>query len=216
MWVGVEVATLATVMMVGTYRTPEAIEAAWKYFILGSVGIGLAFFGTVLTYLVAAKALGGGLSAMAWDLMVQNASRLDSIPSLARIRFSTGRLRHQSRARAVPRLAAWRAFRGADAVRLTTDCVGVFDCVGVGKRTSHFKFNIAAGFALLALVVLVILLVLATRRPLLPGIAQRRLVFLIGGLLDRLGVDLRSVSETNFAAVGGVTSHLHVAVAKPH
>jgi hydrogenase-4 component F len=85
MWVGVEVATLATVMMVGTYRTPEAIEAAWKYFILGSVGIGLAFFGTVLTYLVAAKALGGGVSAMAWDLMVQNASRLD--PSLLSLAF---------------------------------------------------------------------------------------------------------------------------------
>lgn len=85
MWVGVEVATLATVMMVGTYRTPEAIEAAWKYFILGSVGIGLAFFGTVLTYLVAAKALGGGLPAMAWDLMVQNASRLD--PSLLSLAF---------------------------------------------------------------------------------------------------------------------------------
>jgi hydrogenase-4 component F len=85
MWVGVEVATLATVMMVGTYRTPEAIEAAWKYFILGSVGIGLAFFGTVLSYLVAAKALGGGVSAMAWDLMVQNASRLD--PSLLSLAF---------------------------------------------------------------------------------------------------------------------------------
>jgi hydrogenase-4 component F len=85
MWVGVEVATLATVMMVGTYRTPEAIEAAWKYFILGSVGIGLAFFGTVLTYLVAAQALGGGLSAMAWDLMVQNASRLD--PALLSLAF---------------------------------------------------------------------------------------------------------------------------------
>jgi len=53
LWVGVEVATLSTVMMVGIYRTPEAIEAAWKYFILGSVGIALAFFGTILVYLVA-------------------------------------------------------------------------------------------------------------------------------------------------------------------
>jgi len=48
LWVGVEVATLSTVMMVGIYRTPEAIEAAWKYFILGSVGIALAFVGTIL------------------------------------------------------------------------------------------------------------------------------------------------------------------------
>ena len=85
MWVGVEVATLATVMMVGTYRTPEAIEAAWKYFILGSVGIGLAFFGTVLTYMVAANVLGGGVSAMAWDLMVRNAGKFD--PALLSLAF---------------------------------------------------------------------------------------------------------------------------------
>ena len=52
LWVGLEVATLTTVMMVGIYRTPEAVEAAWKYFILGSVGIALAFFGTILVYLV--------------------------------------------------------------------------------------------------------------------------------------------------------------------
>jgi len=30
-------ATLITVGMVGLYRTPQAIEAAWKYFILASV-----------------------------------------------------------------------------------------------------------------------------------------------------------------------------------
>jgi hydrogenase-4 component F len=78
MWVGVEVATLSTVMMVGIYRTPEAIEAAWKYFILGSVGIGLAFFGTILVYLVAQDVVGNGLPAMSWDLLVTNASKLDS------------------------------------------------------------------------------------------------------------------------------------------
>jgi hydrogenase-4 component F len=76
-WVGVEVATLSTVMMVGIYRTPEAIEAAWKYFILGSVGIALAFFGTILIYLAAQEVLGEGLPAMAWDLLVQNAGRFD-------------------------------------------------------------------------------------------------------------------------------------------
>ncbi|TMJ23248.1 MAG: hydrogenase 4 subunit F, partial [Alphaproteobacteria bacterium] len=39
MWVAIELATLTTVLMVGIYRTHEALEAAWKYFILGSVGI---------------------------------------------------------------------------------------------------------------------------------------------------------------------------------
>jgi hydrogenase-4 component F len=78
MWVGVEVATLSTVMMVGIYRTPEAIEAAWKYFILGSVGIGLAFFGTILVYLVGQEVVGDGLPAMSWDLLVKSAPMLDA------------------------------------------------------------------------------------------------------------------------------------------
>ena len=78
LWVGVEVATLSTVMMVGIYRTPEAIEAAWKYFILGSVGIALAFFGTILIYLVAQPIVGEGLPAMAWDTLVKNGALFDA------------------------------------------------------------------------------------------------------------------------------------------
>jgi hydrogenase-4 component F len=85
LWVGVEVATLSTVMMVGIYRTPEAIEAAWKYFILGSVGIALAFFGTILVYLVAQEVLGEGLPSMAWDLMVEHAVKFD--PALLSLAF---------------------------------------------------------------------------------------------------------------------------------
>ncbi|MCC0028859.1 MAG: hydrogenase 4 subunit F [Brucellaceae bacterium] len=76
-WVGLELATLITVVMVGLYRTPEAIEAAWKYFILGSVGISLAFFGTILAYLAGQQALGEGLPAMSWNLLHANAAQLD-------------------------------------------------------------------------------------------------------------------------------------------
>jgi hydrogenase-4 component F len=85
LWVGLEVATLSTVMMVGIYRTPEAVEAAWKYFILGSVGIALAFFGTILVYLVAQDVLGEGLPAMAWDSLVKNAGKFD--PKLLSLAF---------------------------------------------------------------------------------------------------------------------------------
>ncbi|MGA2125815.1 MAG: hydrogenase 4 subunit F [Xanthobacteraceae bacterium] len=85
LWVGVEVATLSTVMMVGIYRTPAAVEAAWKYFILGSVGIALAFFGTILVYLVSQEVLGEGVSAMAWDRMVESAPKFD--PKLLSLAF---------------------------------------------------------------------------------------------------------------------------------
>ena len=46
LWVAIELATLITVLMVGLYRTRAALDAAWKYFILGSLGIALALFGT--------------------------------------------------------------------------------------------------------------------------------------------------------------------------
>ena len=85
LWVGVEVATLSTVMMVGIYRTPAAVEAAWKYFILGSVGIALAFFGTILIYIVAQDVLGEGIQALAWDQMVKSAGKMD--PKLLSLAF---------------------------------------------------------------------------------------------------------------------------------
>ena len=77
MWVGLELATLITVVMVGLYRTPQAIEAAWKYFILASVGISLAFFGTILIYLAGQPALGEGMPAMTWSLLQAAAAQMD-------------------------------------------------------------------------------------------------------------------------------------------
>jgi hydrogenase-4 component F len=85
MWVAVELATLTTVLMVGIYRTHEALEAAWKYFILGSVGIALALFGTILVYLAARPVVGEGLDAMVWTTLVANARGID--PSLLNIAF---------------------------------------------------------------------------------------------------------------------------------
>src|SRR6476660_4664223 len=78
MWVAIELATLTTVVMVGIYRTHEALEAAWKYFILGSVGIALALFGTILVYMAARPVVGEGLDAMVWTVLVEHASGFDA------------------------------------------------------------------------------------------------------------------------------------------
>ena len=85
LWVSVELATLTTVLMVGIYRTHQALEAAWKYFILGSVGIALALFGTIIVYLAAQPVLGEGLPAMAWDGLLANAADFD--PALLNLAF---------------------------------------------------------------------------------------------------------------------------------
>lgn len=85
MWVAVEGATLTTALMVSLYRTHEAIEAAWKYFILCGVGIALALFGTILMYLTAQAVMGPGMAAMAWTKLIVHVAAFD--PALLNVAF---------------------------------------------------------------------------------------------------------------------------------
>ncbi|MBM3548884.1 MAG: hydrogenase 4 subunit F [Alphaproteobacteria bacterium] len=85
MWAAVELATLTTVVMVSLYRTRPSLEAAWKYFILGSVGIALALFGTILVYLAAQKAMGPGMEALTWSSLYAEAPNFE--PELLNLAF---------------------------------------------------------------------------------------------------------------------------------
>jgi hydrogenase-4 component F len=104
MWVAIELATLTTILMVGIYRTPEALEAAWKYFILGSVGIALALFGTILVYTAARPVIGTGLGAMAWTELIRHVSSCD--PALLNLAFVFLLLGYGTKVGLVP-LHAW-------------------------------------------------------------------------------------------------------------
>ncbi len=85
MWASIELATLTTVVMVSLYRTRPALEAAWKYFILGSVGIALALFGTILVYLAAQKAMGPGMEALTWSSLYAEAPNFE--PEILNLAF---------------------------------------------------------------------------------------------------------------------------------
>ncbi|MFD2112724.1 hydrogenase 4 subunit F [Thiorhodococcus fuscus] len=85
LWVAVEGATLATVLLVSLYRTPEAVEAAWKYFILCGVGIALALFGTVLTYFAAQHVMADPGTGLTWSALYERSHDLD--PTVMRIAF---------------------------------------------------------------------------------------------------------------------------------
>jgi hydrogenase-4 component F len=85
MWAALEIATLTTVAMVGIYQTRAAIEAAWKYFILGSVGIALALFGTILVFMAARPVMGEGFDGMIWTLLMKHARAFD--PELLDLAF---------------------------------------------------------------------------------------------------------------------------------
>jgi hydrogenase-4 component F len=77
LWVAVEGATLSTVLLVSLYRTPEAVEAAWKYFILCGVGLALALFGTVLTYFAAQHVLSEPEQGLTWSVLHAHAGSLE-------------------------------------------------------------------------------------------------------------------------------------------
>ena len=85
LWVAMEGATLATVLLVSLYRTPASLEAAWKYFILCGVGIAQALFGTILLYFAAEKLLGAGGNALLWTEL--NDVRADLEPTVLAIAF---------------------------------------------------------------------------------------------------------------------------------
>ncbi len=85
LWVAVEGATLSTVLLVSLYRTPESVEAAWKYFILCGVGIALALFGTVLTYFAAQHALPDPAQGLDWSVLHAHSAQLQ--PAVMSIAF---------------------------------------------------------------------------------------------------------------------------------
>lgn len=75
-WVAMELTTLTSALMVSFYRTRASLEAAWKYVILCSAGIGFALLGTILTYYSSTGGIGGTLN---WSVLMQHSSRLNPV-----------------------------------------------------------------------------------------------------------------------------------------
>jgi hydrogenase-4 component F len=84
MWVAVEATTIVTTFLVGHRRTRGAIEASWKYIIICSVGIALAFLGTILLYVASSHS--GGAASLDWSTLVSEAPRMNH--AVVRLAFS--------------------------------------------------------------------------------------------------------------------------------
>src|SRR5208337_2053573 len=86
MWAAVEVTALSSVLLVALYNRKTSLEAAWKYVMLGSLGLALALFGTVITYAAAVSQGGGGrLPSFNWSHLMTVAAQLD--PRLLKLAF---------------------------------------------------------------------------------------------------------------------------------
>ena len=82
-WVAIEATTVVTAFLVGHRRTRTALEATWKYVIICSVGIAVAFLGTVLLYFAAQHAGAPAAHALNLDVLVAHAGSLD--PGVTRL-----------------------------------------------------------------------------------------------------------------------------------
>ena len=85
LWVAVEATTIATTFLVGHRRNDKALEASWKYVLICSVGIALAFLGTVFFYFAALHVPGHPTAALVldWTSLMTASHHLD--PSVVRL-----------------------------------------------------------------------------------------------------------------------------------
>jgi len=76
LWVAVELTTLASVSLVTFHDRDTSLEAAWKFLVLGSLGLAFALLGTVLLFAAGQGRLGEGMAALNWTRFMQVAPQL--------------------------------------------------------------------------------------------------------------------------------------------
>jgi hydrogenase-4 component F len=76
LWIAVEATTLASVFLVAFQNRDASLEAAWKFLVLGSVGLAFALLGTVLLFAAGGGVLGEAASALDWTGFLAHAREL--------------------------------------------------------------------------------------------------------------------------------------------
>jgi hydrogenase-4 component F len=76
LWIAVELTTLASVFLVTFHDRDTSLEAAWKFLMLGSLGLAFALLGTVLIFASGQGHLGEGMAALHWTRLMQAAPTL--------------------------------------------------------------------------------------------------------------------------------------------
>ena len=85
MWVALEASTVFSALIIPLRLTRESVEASWKYILIGSVGIALAFAGTVLSYFDFVALSGRVENALNWPVLRATAPLLH--PEVMRLSF---------------------------------------------------------------------------------------------------------------------------------
>jgi hydrogenase-4 component F len=79
LWIAVEVTTVISALLVAIEDTDGAAEAAWKYILIASAGLGLALLATILAYYAGAQVLGQHYD-LAFGPLLRAGARLPHTP----------------------------------------------------------------------------------------------------------------------------------------
>lgn len=85
-WIAIELTTLVSALLIAFYRKPSTLEAAWKYLIIGSLGIAFALFGILFLFGSAIDVIGEGYDSFNWTVLYEFAGDLD--PTWVTIAFA--------------------------------------------------------------------------------------------------------------------------------
>ncbi len=77
MWIAVEATALSSVLLVALYNRQTSLEAAWKYVMLGGLGLVLALFGTIFTYAAAIVHARSEMISFNWSSLLAKAPLMD-------------------------------------------------------------------------------------------------------------------------------------------
>lgn len=167
MWIAIEGSTLAAAMLIAFDRRKAALEAGWKFLMLGAVGIMLALFGTVLVYYSSEQILGVTEDALRWAQLYRVAGELD--PTAIKTAFIFALIGYETKAGVAP-MHTWLPDAHAEAPTpmsamlsanmLTVAVYAILRFKLVTDRTvgPEFAGNLIIGLALLSLAVSAIFL----------------------------------------------------------
>lgn len=126
LWIAVELTTLASVFLVTFHDRDTSLEAAWKFLMLGSLGLGFALLGTVLMFASGQRYLGEGLSALDWTRFMEVAPALH--PFTLRLGVVFALIGYGTKAGLAP-MHTWKpdAYREAPSPAVTLMAVGMLN-----------------------------------------------------------------------------------------
>jgi hydrogenase-4 component F len=207
LWVAIEATTIVAALLIGFARTPEAIEAAWKSLILGSVGVGFALLGTLLTYASSVGILGETSEALAWSRLMAVAPELDG--GLVRLAFVFVLVGYGTKSGLAP-FHPWlpdahsqapspvSAVLSGATLAVALYALARFHLVAMGALGGAFSSTLLVAFGLLSLAVAMPFLVAQ-------GDVKRLLAY---SSIEHLGLGALALGFGGALALGGLVLHL--------